>query len=164
MELPDATKIRLQSQHLTINDLFSRLSEDQYDQQIIPEKWTIHQQLAHLVRYQEMFFERIQKIMVSFNAVFQPYVAEEDALFREMAQMNVPELLKKLQEMRETINSFYLGLNSGELVRKGRHTQLGNFSIALWAEFFLLHEAHHIFQILCMSKHISGQSPESAAD
>jgi len=151
MELPEATKIRLQSQHLTIKELVSRLSEDEYNRELIPGKWTIRQQLAHLVRYQEMFFERVQTIMGKFDAVFEPYVAEDDAQFPKVAQLPVGELMIKLHEMRETISKFYLSLDSGELVRKGRHTQLGNFSIALWAEFFLLHEAHHIFEIFRMS-------------
>lgn len=154
MELPEATKIRLQSQHLSIEDLVQRLTEDEYNREIIPGKWTVHQQLAHLVRYQEMFFERVQMIMNSFNAVFDPYVAEEDVQFPKVTQLPVSELLVKLREMRKIISDFYLGLNSGELVRKGKHTQLGNFSIALWAEFFLLHEAHHLFEIFRMTSQL----------
>ena len=152
MELPEATKIRLQDQHRIIDDLINRMTNKQWDEQVISGKWNIHQQLAHLVRYQEIFFGRIQQIMGSFSAVFKPYTAEEDVEFERAAQAPVPELLNRLTEMRETLIRFYLSLNSGELVRKGRHTRLGNLSIALWAEFFLLHEAHHIFEIFRMSR------------
>lgn len=155
MELPEATKIRLQSQHLIIDELIGKLSETQCDEEITPGKWSIRQQLAHLVSYQEVFFERIQTIMNSFNAVFEPYVAEEDPEFEKACLLPVPELLGKLRLFRETITRFYLSLDSGELSRKGRHTQLGKFSIAIWGEFFLLHEAHHIFYIFRMSSQLA---------
>jgi hypothetical protein len=155
MELPEATRIRLQNQYQVIEELISSLSEEQLDQEVFSGKWTVRQQLAHLVRYQEMFFERVQKIMSSFNAVFSPYVAEEDELFPRYTDLPAAELLRNLFEMRGTLNSFYFSLNSGELIRKGRHTQLGNFSIALWAEFFLLHEAHHIYSIFLMSNKLA---------
>ena len=162
MELPEATRIRLQGQHQLIEDLITNLNIEQLNQEVFPGKWTIHQQLAHLVRYQEMFFDRVQTIMNSFNAVFSPYVAEEDEEFLKVTKLPVQELLTSLKEMRETLNDFYFSLNSGELIRKGRHTQLGNFSIALWAEFFLLHEAHHIYSIFLMSNKLtSSRHPES---
>src|SRR5690242_10498517 len=103
MELPEATKIRLQSQHLIIEELIGRLSEEQCDSEIMPGKWSIKQQVAHLVRYQEVFFERIQTIMNSFNAVFEPYVAEEDPEFEKACLKPVLELLGKLHLFRETI-------------------------------------------------------------
>ena len=157
MELPEATKIRLKTQYPLIDQLLKSLTEEQCDREVLVDKWTIHQQLAHLVRYQEVFFERVQTIMSTFNALIPPYIVHEDEGFARVAQLPVSELLTNLNEMRQTINDFYFNLNSGELIRKGRHTQLGNFSIALWAEYFLLHEAHHIFQIFRMSNMLKNE-------
>lgn len=158
MELPEATKIRLKSQHRLLEGMINNLTKEQLNQVIFLDKWTIHQQLAHLVRYQQMFFQRVQIIMSSFNAVFSPYIAEEDAEFLKVTELPVQELLINLNEMRRTLNEFYFGLDSGELIRKGRHTQLGEFSLALWAEFFLLHEAHHIYSIFLMSNKLSNEA------
>lgn len=162
MELPEATKIRLKTQYLVIDELVNKLTEEQFDLELFQCKWTVHQHLAHLVRYQQVFYERIQTIMSTFNAVFSPYIAEEDEEFKKVIQLPVAELLNDLREMRKTINSFYFNLNSGELIRKGRHTELGNFSIALWAEFFLLHEAHHIFSIFSMSNQLANSGDVNA--
>ena len=151
MELPEATKIRLKTQHLILEELINNLSDHELNQEPEPGKWTIRQQIAHLVRYQDMFFERINTIMINFNAVFSPYVAADDVKFQEVLNLSLPQLFSELNSRRETINSFLLNLNSGELSRKGRHTQLGYFSIALWAEFFLLHEAHHLYSVFRMS-------------
>lgn len=163
MELPEATRIRLETQYPVTIELVNKLSGAQCDQEVFPGKWTVHQHLAHLVRYQVIFFERVQLIMSTFNAVFPAYVAEEDEGFAAVVSKPVPELLADLVEMRGQINHFYFNLNSGELIRKGRHAQLGNFSLALWAEFFLLHEAHHIFQIFRMCNMIIN-SETSGAD
>lgn len=161
MELPEATRIRLETQHLIIRDLVIKLSDEELDEEIFPGKWTIRQQLAHLVRYQEIFFDRLQTIMNSFNAVFSPYVADEDEGFLKASKLSAPQLVNDLNEMRQTIIDFYFGLNSGELYRKGRHTHLGNFSIALWAEFFLLHEAHHIYFIFQMGNQLDSKEKSS---
>jgi hypothetical protein len=138
-----------------IEPLIDKLTVDQCDQQVMEGKWTIRQQLAHLVRYQEVFFENIKTIMSTFNAVIKPYSANEDPEFLTTARLPIPELLRRLYGQRQVINEFYVNLNSGELIRKGRHPELGNFSIALWAEYFLLHEAHHIFQIFLISNTVS---------
>lgn len=162
MELPEATKVRLKSQYLVINELIDKLTEEQCNTELLKGKWTVRQQLAHLVRYQQVFYERIQTIISSFNVVILPYVAEEDEKFPEVLKMSISELLRKLIKTREVIINFYLRLDSGELVRKGRHTNLGNFSIALWAEFFLLHEAHHIFSIFTITNQlVNGKNRDS---
>lgn len=155
MELPEATKVRLTTQHLVLKDLVSNLSEQEVSRDLLPGKWTIRQQIAHLVRYQDIFYDRVQIIMSDYNAIFTPYLADEDEKFYEITRLTTPQLLTDLNQKREIINTFYLGLNSGELSRKGRHTQLGYFSIALWAEFFLLHEAHHIYSVFLMSNQLS---------
>lgn len=155
MELPEATKIRLRTQHLTLEGIIDNLSEQETEMDLLSDKWTIKQQMAHLVRYQDIFYERIQTIMTNFNAVFSPYVADEDEKFMVISRLSISQLLKSLNEKRDIINTFYFGLNSGELSRKGRHTQLGYFSIALWAEFFLLHEGHHIYSIFRMSNQLT---------
>ena len=162
MELPEATKIRLKTQHLIIDELMDKLTEEQCNVELLQGKWTVHQQLAHLVRYQQVFYERIHLIINSFNIVISPYVANEDDKFPEVLKMSVSDLRKELVVMRQTINDFYFNLNSGELVRKGRHTNLGNFSIALWAEFFLLHEAHHIFSIFKMTNQLVNREDTNA--
>ena len=162
MELPEATKVRLKTQHLIINELMDKLTDEQCNLELLQGKWTVHQQLAHLVRYQQVFYERIQIIISSFNIVISPYDADEDEKFPEVLKMSVTELRKELVTMRQTINDFYFNLNSGELVRKGRHTNLGNFSIALWAEFFLLHEAHHIFSIFTMTNQLVNREDTNA--
>ena len=157
MELHETTKIRLETQPAIISELINKLTEEQCNQEVLPGKWTIHQQLAHLVRYQEVFFERVHIIMSTFNAVIPTYVADEDEGFQKAVLLPVSQLLDNLHETRQRINEFYFNLNSGELIRKGSHAELGNFSLALWAEFFLLHEAHHIFQIFRMCNMIQNK-------
>lgn len=154
MELPEATKIRLKTQHCILTDLILNLTDDELNFAVIPGKWSIKQQIAHLLRYEEMFFDRLQIIMSTFNAVFFPYVSDEDDKFQEVCDLPLKQLLLDFERKRETLTSFYFNLNSGELSRKGRHTQLGYFSIALWAEFFLLHEANHLYSIFRMSNHL----------
>jgi hypothetical protein len=43
-------------------------------------------------------------------------------------------------------------LNDGELLLTGTHPKFGVLTIPGWTEFFLLHEAHHLFTIFRLAK------------
>lgn len=52
---------RLANQLDALDPLLSGLTADQIQQRPQPDKWSIHENLAHLGRYQEVFTDRIQQ-------------------------------------------------------------------------------------------------------
>lgn len=154
MHLPQASRSRLQYQHLAIEGFINELTSPEISLHIYEGKWSIHQQLAHLYSYQKIFMGRLNTIMSSFNATFKPYRAEEDPEFILAEKLSDTQLLAGLKKDRNTLNHFLFNLDSGELSRKGSHPAYGNLSIAMWTEFFLLHEAHHLYAIFRMAHDI----------
>ena len=157
MKLAESSLSRLKYQHLVIPDLLADLSEEDLKTQLYPGKWSPMQQLAHLVSYHEVFIARIQQILENFNVKFEPYVAGNDAAFVNAQQLSSAELINELLAHRERLSQLLLSLDSGELFRRGFHPVYGNLTIAMWAEFFLLHEAHHIYSLFKMLTEIKNK-------
>jgi hypothetical protein len=150
MNLPEATYSRLLNQNLVIESLIEGLSEEELNLELYPGKWSIHQQLAHLASYNHTFITRLNIISETFNAKFNPYLADNDPEFLLAVEMPHPYLMEYLDEGRQLVRELLLSYNSSELVRVGIHATYGKLSVVMWTEFFLLHEAHHIYSIFRM--------------
>ena len=55
--------------------------------------------------------------------------------------------MQDLIAIRRELISKILSLNEEMLQRTGSHPLFGNMNIVQWINFFLLHEAHHLFTI-----------------
>jgi uncharacterized damage-inducible protein DinB len=138
---------RLKDQHKAITPIIIRLNDRQIQQHVIRGKWSIHEHIAHLAKYQPVFIDRIRKILLMEDPEFERYSAEDDEGFEIYCAFTTYELLKKISADREVIFNLITKLSPDKLDRKGRHTKYGRLDILEWTEFFLLHEAHHLFAI-----------------
>jgi uncharacterized damage-inducible protein DinB len=138
---------RLKDQHKTIASLIIHLNNRQLNQEVNKGKWTIHENIAHLAKYQPVFLERIRKILTMDEPVFAAYSAENDDGFEIYCAFTTYELLKKITADREVIYQLIQHTPADKLERTGTHPKFGKLTIIEWTEFFLLHEAHHLFAI-----------------
>lgn len=145
---------RLEHQHLAIIGIIEQAAEERID--LIPDigKWSIKDNVAHLVRYQYIFPERINEILQIQEPAFNRYKAEDDFEFETWRAKALEDLFKHLKEQRKNIYKQITGLSKDELLRKGFHPKYGMLSITQWVEFFLLHEAHHIFTIFKLANDV----------
>ena len=58
-EINPSITARLQTQHESIQVIISSINNKQLDWKGEPGKWNIHETIAHLVCYQQMFIEKI---------------------------------------------------------------------------------------------------------
>jgi hypothetical protein len=56
-------------------------------------------------------------------------------------------LLFHQKQGRQEIVNLIGGLTDEQMSRTGTHSKFGSMNIVEWTEFFLLHEAHHIYTI-----------------
>ena len=138
---------RLIYQPKSLDQLLEKISEKSIRERPIPEKWSIYENIAHLGRYQEVFLERIAKILNENNPAFSRYVADADPKFIDWCKKPYPLLMKDFYSTREQLNSFLSTIPTDQLHRTGVHPVFGNMTTEGWTEFFLLHEAHHFFTI-----------------
>jgi uncharacterized damage-inducible protein DinB len=151
MPLQSSITTRLEYQHKSLIDLIEGLSDEQIRRQIIPGKWSAFENIVHLATYQHAFMQRVQQILGEQNPQFGRYVAESDPLFHDNCSRPTREIMQDLITTRRGLIAKILSLNEEEVQRRGGHPVFGNMTITQWLNFFLLHEAHHLFTIFRLS-------------
>ena len=146
MLYPSLTE-RLKNQHTSLNEIINSVQSQQLNQQPGPGKWSIHDNIAHLTVYQPVFIDRIKTILAINKPVFNAYRADDDDAFINSQKQRLNKLIEKLYADREALYWMVTNLSDNDLKRTGKHLRYGNLNIVQWTEFFLLHEAHHLFTI-----------------
>lgn len=115
---------------------------------LVPGKWSAHEQLAHLARYHQIFLQRIDRILAEQAPEFSRYRAEDDPEWPVWRDLPTQQLLARISSMRAKLMARLRALNAEDFERTGVHPKLGEMSLSLWLEFFLVHEAHHLYVVL----------------
>lgn len=143
---------RLKTQHLAIAEIVKNVDEQRLNHQPEPGKWSIKDNIAHLVSYQPVFIGRIYQILKGDTPTFAAYRADDEPDFLHARELPLTELLSKLNGNRRQILELITNLPDDDLLLKGTHLKYGTLTITEWTEFFLLHEAHHLFTIFKLAK------------
>lgn len=120
----------------------------------IPDKWSVKENIAHLTCYQPTFLSRIKGILNENSPSFESYIPENDPEFPKFFLLSVEELITHQKEKRAEIVNLISNLSDEQLKRTGTHLKFGKMNIIEWTEFFLLHEAHHIYTIFKLIRSI----------
>ena len=138
---------RLRTQHLSLSALIAGLSDERLARYPQPGKWSIKDQMAHLTKYQLVFIERMHTLLSIHEPVFEAYRAENDPEFPRWLSKGAHQLIEELNKDRIILTSLLTKMRDPELKRVGVHQKFGKLTVLDWTEFFLLHEAHHLFTI-----------------
>ena len=148
MKVSNSITCRLNYQHETIQELILNLDEQQLHKRPQPEKWSIHDNIAHLTRYQHVYIERINQILNTENPSLSSYKADNDREFISWQNKSTEELIQQISADRRDIIQLINTIPENQSDKKGSHPYFGNLNILQWTERFLLHEAHHLFTII----------------
>jgi len=137
----------MQYQHKSLVDIIDGLSEEQIRRNIIPGKWSIFENIVHLQTYQHAFCLRLKKILEDVNPSLDRYSAESDPLFLDNCLVSTREVMQDFITLRKEMANQTMAMQEKDLSRTGIHPVFGIMNITQWLNFFLLHEAHHLFTI-----------------
>jgi hypothetical protein len=111
-------------------------------------KWSVHENLAHLARHHAVVLDRVRRIVAEDKPAFPRYVAEEDKDWPEWASLSTNEVLTRLRALRTELTVLVSSLPEDAFARTAVHPSMGEMALPLWIEFFLLHEAHHLYLVM----------------
>jgi hypothetical protein len=111
-------------------------------------KWSVHENLAHLARHHAVVVDRVRKVLAEDRPKLPRYAAEEDAEWPAWVALSLDDILERLAALRGELKTLVGGLTDVQLARTGIHPTLGEMALPLWIEFFLLHEAHHLYLVM----------------
>jgi uncharacterized damage-inducible protein DinB len=150
--LTGSNSTRLQRCETQLQDFLavtlSGVSAEKLNAKPIPDKWSAHEQLAHLARYHQIFLQRIDRILSEQAPEFPRYRAEDDPEWPAWSGLPAAQLLVRLSSMRAKLMARLRSLSDEDFERSGVHPRFGRMSLSLWLEFFLVHEAHHLYMVL----------------
>jgi uncharacterized damage-inducible protein DinB len=144
---------RLETQLEVIPILLAGASEESIVARPVSGQWSARENLAHLARYHAVFLERLRRILEEDSPDLGRYRAEEDPAWPEWSGLSLDEILARLKALRPEIVDLVMGLSDEEINRTGVHPLLGEMSLSRWMEFFLLHEAHHLYVVMLRLGH-----------
>jgi hypothetical protein len=139
---------RLATQLDAVPALLGEATREALHQKSPSGKWSAHENLAHLGRQQEVFVARVRRILAEDAPLLPQYRAEEDPDWPAWVARPTDEVLRRMSSARAELTALLGGLTPAELARTGVHTRFGPMDLPLWVEFFLVHEAHHLYVIL----------------
>ena len=115
-----------------------------------PGKWSAHENLAHLARVHQVMLARLERILREDQPHLERYRAEDDPQWPAWVRVPPRENLSRLKGLRSDLVAAIRSLSAAELARTGVHPAFGEMSVPAWLEFFLLHEAHHLYLVLVL--------------
>jgi hypothetical protein len=143
---------RLQRCETQLHDFLAEalrgVSPDALSRRAIPEKWSAIENLAHLARYHQVFLERVEQILTGPTPSFRGYRAENDPEWPRWTSMPPQQVLANLSSLRIKLMARLRSLSDEDFFRTGIHSKFGEMPLALWLEFFLVHEGHHLNVVL----------------
>jgi uncharacterized damage-inducible protein DinB len=146
--LSPSTLVRLETQLDVIPLLLTGATPEAVLARPASGQWSAHENLAHLARHHAVFLERLRRILGESAPPLGQYRAEEDAAWPEWSCLSTEEVLSRLQALRAEIIRVCKGLSQADASRVGVHPLFGDMRLARWIEFFLLHEAHHLYVVM----------------
>lgn len=147
-QLDESQVVRLKAQFSSVELLFSGVTTERIDRRPVSGKWSARENLAHIGRYHEIFLERLHRILMEESPKFARYRAEEDPGWQEWQSRPFEEVKTRLTALRLNVVDRIASLQPFDYNRTGIHSSFGEMTLSLWLEFFLVHEAHHLYVIL----------------
>jgi uncharacterized damage-inducible protein DinB len=145
----DALKLRLTSQGRTVLAVVESAEAAMLNKRPPSDKWSAREHFAHVTRVHDAFVARVRRILDEETPLLNAYRAETDPEWPRWQQQSVDVLIGEFKAKREQILILLRGLDDADLVRRvGSHPLFGVMTLAAWFEFFLVHEAHHIYVMM----------------
>lgn len=148
MSLSPTLRERLRTQLEAIVSILGAASPEVVSLRSAEGKWSAHENLAHLARHHEVMLERLRVILNEDRPRLARYRAEDDPEWPRWRALPLDEVLSLIKAQRAEIVRLVDGLDEDDLARVGVHSALGPLTIPEWLEFFLLHEGHHLYQVM----------------
>jgi hypothetical protein len=150
MPLSTSALVRLRHQHETIRELAGDLPEQRLRRNVNAGKWSAFDNIAHLACYQGVFLVRLERIQMEASPAFDAYVADTDPNFSGYQHGSLQHLLSSIDSRRSALLNKLEGMDEVALQRTASHPRYGLLDTTHWTEFFLLHEAHHLYTLFSL--------------
>ncbi len=118
---------------------------EQLRQRSLPEKWSAHENFAHLAHFTLVTQDRMARILQEEAPLIERLKPDTEPAFLLLVERSPQDVLAELKELRAQLNRQVAALSEAQLDRIGIHSAAGPMPLRDWLELFLVHEAHHLY-------------------
>ena len=137
--------VRLQTQLDSLPLVVGAASDEKLKTRPTSGKWSAQENLAHLVQHSRVTIARINRTLSEDRPHLGSYKAENDPEWPVVSALSKNEVLSRLLAVRAELNDLAAHLSPEQAERTGFHPAFGEMSVVEWLNFFLIHEAHHLY-------------------
>ena len=153
MSALDTVQARLATQLEALNLILAGATPALLDARPASGDWSARENLAHLARHATVFLERLERILTEETPRVGRYRAEDDPDWPWWSGLSLDDTLQRLKDVRQRLIAWVKTLTPEQITRTGLHPSFGAMTIPQWLDFFLLHEAHHLYTaMLCVAE------------
>jgi DinB superfamily len=138
---------RLRRQAADVRRLTSGLDEATLATPTEEGKWSLKELVCHLRRMEEVFGDRVSRMLVEDSPAMLPYAPDGDDMFLKLTEQAAERTLEDYSSEREALCRRLETLTSAEWHRKGLHPEFSHYDVHFLIEYMAHHEAHHIYQL-----------------
>jgi hypothetical protein len=147
MSLKPEWKERFTLQQKTLESMLHRFPDPVLRARPQAGKWGAFEHIAHLSHYQDITLGRLADLIAGAASTdVTPYRAEEDPEFLAWCELSTPAILERYHVARHALISELSDVNPRKAIHVLMHPTYGKFDLDGLVEFFLHHEAHHLYQ------------------
>jgi hypothetical protein len=143
--IPASTVARLETQLAALDAILAGATTGDLEARPRAGEWSARENLAHLARHAHVFLERIRRIAAEDRPHLGRYRAEDDPEWPAWRPLPLAEVVSRLHAARRRLLAWVEGLPAEATGRIGVHPTFGEMPLERWLEFFLVHEAHHLY-------------------
>ncbi|MGH9367154.1 MAG: DinB family protein [Thermoanaerobaculia bacterium] len=138
---------RLREQAGEVRRLVTGLDDSALSTRTDLEKWSVKELLCHLLRVQQVFEGRLDRLLSEHDPAIANYEPEEDPEFGRLVARPAERSLAEYLEGRQRLIERLAILEPRQWHRPGHHPDYPSYDVHFAMEYMAHHEAHHIYQI-----------------
>ncbi len=128
-----------------LEQIVGNATPQQLRQRSQPDKWSAHENFAHLAHFTLVTQDRMARILQEEAPLIERLKPDTEPAFLLLVERSPQEVLSELKELRSQLNQQVAALHDDQLARLGVHSAAGPMPLREWLELFLVHEAHHLY-------------------
>ncbi|MBI3665443.1 MAG: DinB family protein [Acidobacteria bacterium] len=112
-----------------------------------PEKWSLHEHACHLAVAQELFEQRLDRMLAEDNPVLRPYLPHEDDAPDRLLAMNLEAALVEFDARRKRLVERLRRLTPAQWQRPARHAEYARYNVYIMFRHLALHDMLHLYRM-----------------
>lgn len=130
-----------------LRELVDEMPPDLRKRRRQPEKWSLHEHACHLAIAQELFEERLERMLAEDCPVIRPYLPHEDDDPDRLLVMDLEATLERFSAARGQLVERLRRLTPEQWKRAARHAEYARYTVYIMFRHLALHDLLHMYRM-----------------